>query len=161
MNTTAVLFVCMGNICRSPTAHGVFRKLVEQQGLREQIRVDSAGTHSYHIHEPPDTRSTEAAAKRGVDIRDLRARKVNADDFRTFDYILAMDRDNLAILEGMCPPDYDGELRLFLDYASDDWRTREVPDPYYGGQQGFSQVLSMVEDAAHGLLQAIQHTVRS
>lgn len=151
---TRVLFVCMGNICRSPTAEGVFRHLVEQQGLAGQIIVDSAGTHDYHLGDAPDARSQAAAARRGYDLRDLRARQVVRDDFSSFDYVLAMDEANLRLLQQQCPDDCRERLKLFLEFA-DDVALREVPDPYYGGAQGFEAVLDLVEHAAHGLLHVI------
>lgn len=148
---TRVLFVCMGNICRSPTAEGVFRQLVEQQGLAGQITVDSAGTHDYHVGDTPDPRSQAAAARRGYDLSGLRARQVVPDDFRAFDYILAMDEANLRLLQQQCPDDCRERLKLFLEFA-DDGLLREVPDPYYGGAQGFEAVLDLVEHAAQALL---------
>ncbi|WP_295428093.1 low molecular weight protein-tyrosine-phosphatase [uncultured Thiodictyon sp.] len=154
MNDTTrvkVLFVCMGNICRSPTAHGVFRHLVQQAGYAARIQVDSAGTHGYHIGEPPDERAEETARARGIDISDLRARRAEPEDFLAFDYILAMDQDNYHSLARICPPGMERKLSLFLDFAPE-LKRREVPDPYYGGQRGFDQVLDMVETAARGLL---------
>lgn len=150
-----VLFVCMGNICRSPTAEGVFRHLVAQQGLEGQISCDSAGTHDYHIGEAPDTRAQEAAARRGYDLSGLRARRITEDDFSRFDYVLAMDGHNMAILRETCPASRRGRLRLFLDYAKDA-ALREVPDPYYGDAGGFETVLDLAEQAARGLLEHIR-----
>lgn len=147
----SVLFVCMGNICRSPTAEGVFRRLVEEAGLAHAIRIDSAGTHAYHVGAPPDNRAQAAARGRGYDLACLVGRQVSGRDFVEFDYILAMDRDNLANLERRCPPDLGHKLGLFLDFSID-FRGREVPDPYYGGPQGFDLVLNMVENGARGLL---------
>ncbi len=147
----SVLFVCMGNICRSPTAHGVFRDLVRREALEERIVVDSAGTHAYHVGESPDRRARDTASKRGIDLADLRARQAVAEDFEIFDYVLAMDRDNYRILSGLCPAQHRGKLHLFLDFAPD-LGVREVPDPYYGGGRGFEQVFDMVEAAAQGLL---------
>ena len=146
-----VLFVCMGNICRSPTAHGVFRYLVAEAGLETRIEIDSAGTHGYHVGEPPDERATETALARGVDIGDLRARRAEPEDFLYYDYILAMDQDNYHSLARICPRGMERKLLLLMDYAPD-LRRREVPDPYYGGQQGFDQVFDLVEAAARGLL---------
>ena len=146
-----VLFVCMGNICRSPTAEAVFRHYVEQAGLSEQIQIDSAGTHDYHIGEVPDRRARQAAGQRGYDMTALRGRQVGPEDFNRFDYVLAMDRSNLAMLERLRPADADSHLGLFLDFARSH-AEREVPDPYYGGADGFEKVLNMVEDAAEGLL---------
>ena len=150
-----VLFVCMGNICRSPTAQGVFTKVVQEHGLEEVISVDSAGTHDYHIGKPPDERAREAAEGREVDLSALRARQVDVADFARFDYILAMDRDNLGILQALCPDDPNGKVRLFMDFAPE-VSEREVPDPYWGGQRGFERVLDMVEAASRGLLDHIQ-----
>lgn len=151
---TRVLFVCMGNICRSPTAEGVFRHLVEQQGLAGRIIIDSAGTHDYHIGDAPDARSQAAAAHRGYDLSRLRARQIVRDDFIAFDHVLAMDQGNLELLQRQCPQASRGKLKLFLAYA-DGITLREVPDPYYGGAQGFEQVLDLVENAARGLLREI------
>lgn len=150
----SVLFVCMGNICRSPTAEGVFRRLVEDAGLSGKIQVDSAGTHDYHIGVPPDRRAQVAAAGRGYDLSALRGRQVERADFERFDYILAMDSDNLANLQRLCPSPYKNRMGLFLEYGQKS-SLREVPDPYYGGAQGFEHVLNLVEDAAAGLLDEI------
>lgn len=149
-----VLFVCMGNICRSPTAEAVFRHQVEAAGLAGSISIDSAGTHDYHIGDAPDLRAQLAAKKRGYDMSSLRGRQVEQGDFYRFDYLLAMDRNNLSILQRMAPPDSNAQLRLFLEYARRPVGD-EVPDPYYGGAEGFEQVLDMAEDAAQGLLQHI------
>lgn len=154
-NMISVVFVCMGNTCRSPTAEVVFRHYVEDAGLSGQIRIDSAGTHNYHIGDPPDLRAQQAARQRGYDMSGLRGRQVSVSDFHRFDYVLAMDRANLAILQRLAPPDSDTQLRLFLEYARH-YTEREVPDPYYGGADGFERVLDMAEDAAEGLLQHIR-----
>lgn len=146
-----VLFVCMGNICRSPTAHGVFRKLVTEAALASAVEIDSAGTHGYHIGEPPDARARQTALERGIDIGDLRARRAEPEDFLLYDYVLAMDRENFESLSLICPPGMEQKLMLLMDFAPD-LRVRDVPDPYYGGQQGFDQVFDMVEAAARGLL---------
>lgn len=151
----SVLFVCLGNICRSPTAHGVFETLVQRQGLAEVIRIDSAGTGDWHIGRAPDPRALQAAHRRGHDITHLRARQVVADDFRHFDYILAMDHSNLGDLEAMRPHWYQGHLGLFLDFAPG-LEGMAVPDPYYGGEEGFDQVFDMVDAAARGLLDHIR-----
>lgn len=147
-----LLFVCTGNICRSPTAEGVFRALVQRQGLEAQFAADSAGTQAYHIGEAPDPRSCQAALKRGYDLTALRARKVTAADFKAFDLILAMDRGHHAELLRLCPKDLHGKLRLFLEFAPQ-LGARDVPDPYYGGSDGFERVLDMVEAGCLGLLQ--------
>lgn len=154
-----MLFVCMGNICRSPTAEGVFRRLVQTEGLAAEILIDSAGTHDYHVGEAPDRRTQQAAAKRGYDLSGLRGRQVSPRDFPEFDYVLAMDDHNLSILQRLCPPQYAQKLRLFMEY-SERFDQREVPDPYYGGAQGFEAVLDMVEDAASGLLREIRRSQR-
>ena len=146
-----VLFVCMGNICRSPTAQGVFETLVHRENLAQHIKIDSAGTHAYHVGEPPDTRATEAAKRRGVDLSTQRARKVKPEDFLEFDYVLAMDSNNYEDLRAICHPDYEDRLRLFLDFAPH-MGVEDVPDPYYGGLQGFERVLDLIEAAAEGLL---------
>ena len=150
-----VLFVCMGNICRSPTAQGVFARLVKEHGLSNEIMIDSAGTHAYHVGNPPDKRAQMAAARRQVDLSGLTARQVVHADFEQFDYVLAMDRDNLDILTALCPDGMNGKLRLFMDFAQDT-PVQEVPDPYYGGSKGFERVLDMVESAANGLLTHIR-----
>jgi protein-tyrosine phosphatase len=150
-----VLFVCMGNICRSPTAEGVFTHQVEKAGLKHEISVDSAGTHSYHIGEPPDSRSQQAARKRNIDMSNLRARRVEIADFTKFDYIVAMDRYNYQCLKEICPKSQEHKLRMFLDFAPNS-NTKEVPDPYYGGSNGFELVLDLVEQAGLGLLDHIR-----
>lgn len=150
-----VLFVCMGNICRSPTAEAVFRHYVEQAGLQEHIHIDSAGTHDYHIGDAPDLRTQRAAKQRGYDMSQLRGRQVGVEDFGRFDYVLAMDEANLSILRRLRPRDATSHLGLFLEFA-EQHREREVPDPYYGGADGFERVLDMVEDAAGGLLKRIR-----
>lgn len=155
MEKIKVLFCCMGNICRSPTAEGVFAKLVHDSGLNKVIEIDSAGTHAYHIGEPPDVRAQRSALERGVDISLLKARKARTADFEYFDYVLAMDEDNFQHLLQICPNGKEEKLQLFLDYAPH-LEYREVPDPYYGGAQGFERVLDMVELAALGLLEHIR-----
>ncbi|OIR10822.1 Low molecular weight protein-tyrosine-phosphatase YfkJ [mine drainage metagenome] len=146
-----ILFCCMGNICRSPTAEAVFRHHVAQAGLTEHFLIDSAGTHDYHIGDPPDARTQRAARQRGYDMSTLRGRQVEAVDFARFDYVLAMDEANLDILRRLRPSDARSHLGLFLEFAQHH-AEREVPDPYYGGSDGFERVLDMVEDAANGLL---------
>jgi protein-tyrosine phosphatase len=130
--TRRVLFVCLGNICRSPTAEAVFRELLRREAAGLAVDVDSAGTHGYHAGEPPDARAIAAAARRGIDMSDLRARMLEAADFERFDLVLAMDQQNFRRLQRLAPAAYRNRLRLFLDYAPDLGR-REVPDPYYGG----------------------------
>jgi protein-tyrosine phosphatase len=156
-NRVRVLFVCMGNICRSPTAQGVFRKLVEEAGLLDRIEIDSAGTHAYHVGEPPDRRAQETAMRRGIALSDLRARRVEPEDFERFDYLLVMDQDNYHHMSALCPEGCGMERRLMLlmDFAPD-MRMREVPDPYYGGAGGFETVFDMVEAATEGLLEDIR-----
>ncbi len=150
-----VLFVCMGNICRSPTAAGVFSKLVADAGLTDVVEIDSAGTHAYHAGEPPDPRAAAAAARRGFDLAGHKARRVTPQDFDRYDYVLAMDRDNQELLLAVASTDRHHErIRLFLEFGSDPTQ-REVPDPYYGGAVGFERVLDLVEDAAAGLLREI------
>lgn len=154
MNDTAkirVLFVCMGNICRSPTAHGVFRHMVERHGLEEWFEIDCAGTHTYHLDMPPDPRAQEASRRRGIDIGHLRARQVTAEDFERFDYVLAMDTDNRDILLSLCPQDQAHKLSLLMAFAPE-LDIQEVPDPYYGGASGFERVIDMIENATEGLL---------
>ena len=155
-----VLFVCMGNICRSPTAHGVFEALVKANGLDDRIVVDSAGTHAYHVGEQPDHRSQQTALAKGIDLSYQRARKVSQDDMYQYDYIIAMDRNNYRDLVAMCPNGLGKKLHLFLDFAQE-LADEEVPDPYYGGKGGFERVFNMVQAASAGLLEDIrsQHQV--
>jgi protein-tyrosine phosphatase len=155
METVKVLFVCMGNICRSPTAQGVFSRLVAETGLSDAIQADSAGTHAYHVGEPPDSRASAAALRRGVDLSEQRARRVGAGDFELFDYVLAMDSSNYEALAEVCLPEYRDKLHLFLDFAPE-LAGRDVPDPYYGGATGFERVLDLIEAAASGLLADIR-----
>ena len=150
-----VLFVCMGNICRSPTAQGVFEKLVASEGLSEMVRIDSAGTHAYHIGEKPDVRASAAALRRGIDLSSQRARRVEPEDFMTFDYVLAMDSSNYEELEAICPVEELSRLHMFMGFAADS-PTRDVPDPYYGGPAGFERVLDLIESASEGLLAEIR-----
>lgn len=152
---TRILFVCMGNICRSPTAEAVTNKYIINSRLESFIKVDSAGTHGYHIGEPPDPRTRKAAMKRGIDLSGLRARNVVPEDFERFDLLLAMDHDNLALLKRGARPEHHAKLGLFMSYASR-FDTDEVPDPYYGGEQGFELVLDMAEDAARGLIETLR-----
>jgi len=152
-----VLFVCMGNICRSPTAQGVFCKLVDEAGLGQLIEIDSAGTHAYHVGEAPDRRAQQTARRRGIDLSEQRARRVELEDLYYFDYILVMDQENYHAMSAICPEGQGLERRisLLLDFAPH-LRTREVPDPYYGGANGFESVFDMVEEAAAGLLEDIR-----
>ena len=151
----SVLFVCMGNICRSPTAEGVFRHLVRDAGLQERVHTDSAGTNAYHVGEPPDRRARAAAERRGYSLDDIRARRVNELDFEGFDFIIAMDDDNLAQLHDASDVVHHQKIGLFLDYVErSDYR--EVPDPYYGGAKGFERVLDLVEEASRGLLDVVK-----
>ena len=150
----SILFVCMGNICRSPTAEGVFRHHVQEAGFAEHIEIDSAGTHAYHVNEPPDRRAQAAAARRGISMSGIRARRVQVEDFERFDYIIAMDRDNLALLIEQADERHYDKIRLFLEYSAG--HEDEVPDPYYGGAAGFERVLDLVEDASRGLLETLQ-----
>ena len=155
ITTVKVLFVCMGNICRSPTAHGVFQSLVEEQGLGGSIQVDSAGTHSYHTGSPPDLRSQAMAQSRGIDLAGLRARRFVTTDFNEFDYLLGMDHANLANMLAIKPDDETrARVKLILEF-SDKFEQPEVPDPYFGND-GFDLVFDMIEDAAHGLLKEIR-----
>lgn len=158
MKTYSILFVCMGNICRSSTAHGVFQKKVIDHRLEQRIRVDSAGTHNYHPNSPPDERSQEHAKKRGYDLSTLRARQIQEADFAKYDLILAMDWDNLALIQEECPPAHQSKVRRLMEFRI--FQVGEVvPDPYYGGGQGFEHVLDLVEDACDGLLQHVQRVI--
>lgn len=150
-----VLFVCMGNICRSPTAEGVFTEVVKKAGLQDKIFIDSAGTHAYHVGNEPDQRAQAAARKRNIDLSSQRARKVEPDDFNKFDYVLPMDESNYAELEYISADNSRAKLSLFLDF-SENATQKEVPDPYYGGEQGFEHVLDLIEDASAGLLNSIR-----
>ncbi len=149
-----VLFVCMGNICRSPTAEGVFRRLLSERNIDFVLEVDSAGTHDYHVGAPPDARALEAARRRGVDLSALRARQIADEDFARFDLILAMDEQNLEALRERASPQYRSRVRLIMEFAPTAPR-RFVPDPYYGGPLGFEEVLDLLEQASEGLLQEL------
>lgn len=149
-----VLFVCLGNICRSPTAEGVFRRLLAREGLASRIEVDSAGTAAYHLGSPPDERAREAALRRGIDLSGIRGRRAEPADFERFDYILAMDRENHQDLLAAAG-EHGNKVRLFMEY-SHRFDEPEVPDPYYGGPNGFERVLDMIEDAAEGLLRELR-----
>ncbi|MCP3868251.1 MAG: low molecular weight phosphotyrosine protein phosphatase [Gammaproteobacteria bacterium] len=150
-----ILFVCMGNICRSPTAHGVFETLVEKENLSGSIQVDSAGTHAFHEGQSPDKRAQETASNRGYDLSAQRARRACEEDFELFDLVVAMDQDNYHSLYKICPEGMEDRIHLLMDYAPS-FRTREVPDPYYGGVAGFERVFDMVEAASEGLLKEIR-----
>lgn len=154
-----VLMVCMGNICRSPTAEGVLRARLAAAGLAERVEVDSAGTHDYHVGAPPDHRSQRHAARRGIDISTLRGRQVCAADFERFDLLLAMDHDNLEMLEESCPgPHLRHKLGLLMQFA-EPAGSMVVPDPYYGGSAGFERVLDLVEAASEGLVKHLSQTL--
>lgn len=148
-----VLFVCMGNICRSPLAQGVFEGVLRREGLEDEVSVDSAGTGPWHIGEPPDARAQRSAGLRGLDLSGQRARRVRLDDCETFDYVLTMDEENFRAVSALCRG--SAVVRPFLDFATDS-PEREVPDPYYGGSDGFDRVLDLVEEASEGLLQDIR-----
>ena len=149
-----ILFVCLGNICRSPTAECVFRQRVQDAGLADRIVIDSAGTGDYHLGSPPDERASEAAARRGYDLSALRARQVNRRDFAEFDYVLAMDEENVRMLKRLAPAEHAHKVKLVTEFSSRP--TRAVPDPYAGGPEGFELVLDLVEDAAQGLLREVR-----
>ena len=151
----SVLFVCMGNICRSPTAHGVFRQKVINHGLADWVKVDSAGTHNYHADSPPDERAQSHAAKRGYDLSDLRARQIQDADFEDYDLILVMDLDNLSNVLDECPTEHQHKVRRLTEFCLKH-EARVVPDPYYGGNNGFEAVLDLVEDACEGLIQFVK-----
>jgi protein-tyrosine phosphatase len=155
-----VLFICLGNICRSPTAEGVLRALAAREAPELPLEIDSAGTAGYHVGEPPDPRARHAAARRGYDLSELRARVVEPGDFERFDLILAMDQDNLRVLRRRAPAHVHERLRLFLEFAPDSG-TADVPDPYYGGTKGFEEVLDLVESAARGLLAHLRQQSRA
>ena len=153
-STISILFVCMGNICRSPTSEGVFRHFVQEAGLGDRIRIDSAGTHAYHTNEPADRRATAAAERRGYSLADMRARRVSGEDFEQFDFIIAMDRLNHATLVDQADAKQHDKIHLFLEFASGP--EDDVPDPYYGGAKGFERVLDLVEEASRGLLETLK-----
>ena len=155
----SVLFVCLGNICRSPTAHAVFQQLVDDENLNEFIKIDSAGTGDWHIGCPPDRRSSEAARERGYDLSDLRARLVTREDFYLFDHILVMDKKNFRDVTALAPKDLKAKISLFLNYSliAKESGLTEVPDPYYGGDDGFDRVLSMIQDGSRGFLSSLKN----
>jgi len=150
----------MGNICRSPTAEGVFRRLVAERAPHLGLEIDSAGTHDYHVGDPPDSRAVAAAARRGIDLRGLRARHVADEDFAYFDLIVAMDRLNRATLLDRSPEEFHGRIRLFMEFAGSS-EVDDVPDPYYGGPLGFEQVLDLAEEAAAGLLEEVMQQMQA
>lgn len=154
----SVLFVCLGNICRSPTAEGVFRAAAERAGLGARVRADSAGLGDWHVGLPPDKRAIQAARRRGYDLTAMRGRQVQVADFTRFEWILAMDDSNMRALTEMKPPDFGGHLGLLLDFAPE-LGLREVPDPYYGGPEGFDRVLDLVERGTAGLLAQVRTTL--
>lgn len=154
-----LLFVCMGNICRSPTAEGVFRQVLAARAPDLHVEIDSAGTHDYHIGAPPDRRAIAAAKRRGIDLSELRARMVAAEDFSTYDLILAMDEENLQELRRRAPAIYHERIRLMMEFAPQA-PSRHVPDPYYGGAQGFEEVLDLLEEAAQGLIAELRSRQR-
>jgi protein-tyrosine phosphatase len=154
-----VLMVCMGNICRSPTAEGVVRQYIKNNRLGDIVEVDSAGTHGYHVGEAPDSRTQRAASSRGYNLSQIRARKVARQDLDYFDLILAMDKSNLDNLRRMAPPEAHGRIRLFMDYARN-FDDDEVPDPYYGLGHGFDLVLDMIEDGAQGLVEDLKKRLK-
>ncbi|HEX5208034.1 MAG TPA: low molecular weight protein-tyrosine-phosphatase [Steroidobacteraceae bacterium] len=155
-----ILFVCLGNICRSPTAEVVFRVVAQRDAPELVLEIDSAGTAAYHVGELPDQRMRQAAARRGYDLSTLRARVVEPDDFEHYDLILAMDRENLRVLEHRAPPEARKRLRLFLEFAPDAG-VSEVPDPYYGGPNGFEDVLDLIESASRGLVEHLRRRSRA
>jgi protein-tyrosine phosphatase len=150
-----ILFVCLGNICRSPTAHGILQSKINALGLSGDIQIDSCGTGAWHVGQGPDERAVLAAAKRGYDLSALRARRLSSEDFQECDYILAMDARNLADIMKIMPKEFAGKLKLFLDYAQH-FNMTEVPDPYHDGPDGFERVLDMLEAACDGLLIELQ-----
>jgi protein-tyrosine phosphatase len=151
---TKVLFVCMGNICRSPMAEGMFRKAIDEAGLDRHVAADSAGTHAYHVGDAPDLRAQQAVRRRGADISQLRGRKVADEDFDAFDYILVMDGDNYSKLIERAPAHHHGKIRRLLSFSRK-YPNLDVVDPYYGGPQGFEENLDMIEDAVQGLIREI------
>lgn len=152
---TKVLFVCMGNICRSPSAEGVFRRMIDEAGLADAVGVDSAGTHNFHVGEAPDARAMAAARKRSYDLSQCVARQITAEDFRDYDLILAMDWENLSALQQQCPKVYRHKLMLLMRFANE-FEEATVPDPYYGGPEGFNKVLDYIEDACQGVLEMVR-----
>lgn len=154
-----VLLVCLGNICRSPTAEGILRHKLEQAGLADRVEVDSCGTGHWHLGKAPDRRARAAASRRGFDLSALRARQLDDDDFRRFDYMLAMDQDNLLTLEARCPPDCQAHIGLFLDFAG--YEGKAVPDPFFGGARGFDEALDLIEAGADGLVATLRRRLEA
>jgi protein-tyrosine phosphatase len=150
-----ILFVCMGNICRSPSAEGFFARALQESAYQKQVSIDSAGTHSYHVGQAPDPRAIETAADFGVDISDLRARKVSSEDFDSFDLIIAMDRENFQNLEAIQPPNSTASLKMMMEYHPEGQPT-EVPDPYYGHVNGFVYMCELLQAATSGLLRDVE-----
>ncbi len=155
MTIISVMFVCTGNICRSPSAHGVFRDLVEKESLSKHFIIESSGTQSYHAGEPPDSRSSQVALQRGYDLSDLRAQQLKSSDFETFDYLLAMDEGHYRNMMASCPSKHHEKVMMFLQFAPE-FKEIDVPDPYYGGEHGFDHVLDLVESACKGILQHVK-----
>jgi protein-tyrosine phosphatase len=153
---TSVMFVCMGNICRSPTAHAVMQYQIDEQGLSNQFIIESSGTHAYHVGEPADRRAQQTAAKHGVDMSDLRAQKISVNDYDNFDWILVMDHENLELVEYYAPSGSTAQCRLLMDFAEGYEDQKIVPDPYYGGSEGFENVYSMVDQACAGFLRSLE-----
>ncbi len=152
----SILFVCLGNICRSPTAEGVFKSFIDDAGLSNQVLVDSAGTSAYHVNEAPDPRSQQEAKRHGYDLSRIRSRKVTSDDYEKFDLIIAMDESNLNNLKSFKSSIYGAKLKLFLKDFAPLLSIRDVPDPYYGGAKGFTQVVQLIEQASEGLLEHLK-----
>lgn len=155
-----LLFICMGNICRSPTAEGVFRQLAQESGLAQHLVIDSAGTHNYHPDSPPDHRSQHHAALRGYDLSHLRARQLNDLDFEKFDLLLVMDWDNLTLTEQRCPPEHAKKIRRMTEFCLKH-DAAVIPDPYYGGEAGFDHALDLIEDASQGLLLHVEQRLQN
>jgi protein-tyrosine phosphatase len=153
-----IIFVCMGNICRSPTAEGVFRKKASEHNLLENLEIDSAGTHNYHPNSPPDARSQKHALKRGYDISNLRARAVQDKDFEEYDLLITMDWDNRALLEERCPFEHQNKIKGFAEFLQTTQAT-VIPDPYYEGEEGFEYVLDLIEEASQGLIEVVSKKV--
>ena len=156
---TKILFVCMGNICRSPTAHGVMQDMLERRGLTDLVAVESAGTHAYHVGEKSDARSRATAKQKGIDMDFIRAQKISVLDYDEYDYILAMDDDNLELINYYAPPEHRAKLALFLSFANLSGATQQqvVPDPYYGGDAGFAQVFTLVDTGCQAILAHLGH----